>query len=49
VAQRLPELLASWVRRRTEQPTERFDELKAEELAFAAAARRLEAELEVLP
>jgi hypothetical protein len=38
-----------WVRRRTEHGVTLFDELEAEEPAFAAAARRLKAELEALP
>jgi hypothetical protein len=38
-----------WVRRRTEQAVELFDELEREGPAFAPAARRLEAELEALP
>ena len=49
VAERLPEPLMGWVRHRTEQGVALFDELEAEEPAFAAAARRLKAELEALP
>ena len=49
VAERLPQPLMLWVRRRTEQAVELFDELEIEEPAFAAAARRLKAELDTLP
>jgi hypothetical protein len=49
VAERLPQPLMLWVRRRTEQAVELFDELEREGPAFAPAARRLEAELEALP
>jgi hypothetical protein len=49
VIDRLPEPLTLWVRRRTEQAVELFDELELEEPAFAAAARRLKAELDALP
>ena len=49
VVERLPEPLMWWVRRRTDQAVALFDELEAEELAFAAAACRQNAELEALP
>jgi hypothetical protein len=49
VAERLPEPLRVWIRRQTEQAAGLFDELQAEEPAFAGAARRLKAELETLP
>jgi len=49
VAERLPQALMLWVRRRTEQAVELFDELETDEPAFAAATRRLKAELDNLP
>jgi hypothetical protein len=48
VAQRLPEPLVLWVRRRTEQAVELLNELETEGPAFVAAARRLKAELAAL-
>jgi hypothetical protein len=46
VVERLPEPLTLWVRRRTEHAAELFDELAVEDPLFAAAARRLKAELD---